>query len=274
VTVVGTDGHLWARTSGVDGWSWVDHGAPAGRKIKTAVPPLAIDAPMGPPTTHVLADDGRLWMLSLRADEGRWVDRAAPQGHLITAIIGAVILRTPQGRVPAAAAVSSNGYVWVNTSTGGVFEWTDLGTPNPQEPISTGIEIQPVVGPTGLQGSAQDILVLGLSGQVWRLRWTPGTTGRWMSLGRPGDGRIRGRVGTMPDPANRGAYLVGVVAHDKEVWVCDANGPVWTRWDRTTATTTVVPATAVAMLPGVPCVMLLDDANRVQLVTPRLPSHE
>lgn len=265
VAVIGSDGHLWVRTADPSGWSWVDHGAPAGRRVKTAVPPIAVSAPPGAPTVHALADDGRLWMRTVTTAGASWVDRAAPQGQLITVLLGAVILPTPAGRVPLAAAVTSNGHVWVNLPGAGGFPWTDLGMPMPNETISTGIGMEAAAG-----GSPSvNILALGLSGQVWRLHWGPGAAPQWTPLGRPEDARIRGRVGTMPDSATPGGQQVAVVGNDKQVWVRSMTAPAWSRWDPQFDTTVVV-AAAVDLLAAVPCAVVLADDNRVHIVTPQV----
>ncbi|GAA0435718.1 hypothetical protein Acor_55750 [Acrocarpospora corrugata] len=256
--VVGSDGRLWASTAAAGGWTWVDHGAPAGRSIKTGVPPVA--ARGEEPIVHVLADDGRLWMRSRVGGEWRWTDRETPAGQLIFAVLGAAVL--PTGRLPVAAAVTGDGHLWVNVPDGDLFRWTDLGTPTANERIAAGIGVDVLPG-----SSALDIVAVGSpSGQAWSLRWTPGAAPRWTALGRPADARIRDAVGTMPDPAG---CLVAVIGYDQQVWVTSSAGGGWTRWDPRSDEDTVASGKAAILLGALPCATVLNKERRVHVVTPK-----
>ncbi|WP_068923247.1 hypothetical protein [Planobispora rosea] len=268
VFVIGDDGRLWARTADAAGWTWVDHGAPAGRSVKSGVAPIAADPP-GAPAVHVLADDGRLWMRSASGGGWSWTDRGAPPGQLIFAIAGAALLPTAQGRIPVAAVVTGDGHLWVSVPDGASFRWTDQGVPAAAEKIVAGIGIEVVTVPGG--PPMLDIVVVGSpSGQVWSHRWPPGGTTGWTAHGRPADARIRAAVGTMPDPANPAGCLVVVVGNDHQVWATSSAGGAWSRWDPQFAATTVTGGKAALLLDVLPCALVLDGERLVHAVTPVL----
>ncbi|TDD93344.1 hypothetical protein [Actinomadura rubrisoli] len=266
VFVVGGDGRLWARTAGDEGgeatWSWVDHGAPAGRPIRTGAPPVAVDVFGGPPAVHVLADDGRLWMRRISGGEWRWTDRGVPQGQLIFAIAGAAAPPSEAGPQPVVAAVTGDGHLWISVPDGDAFRWSDLGTPTPTEKIVVGIGAEAVSD----DSPAVDIVVVSSpSGQVWSSRWEPGRPPLWTAHGRPADARIRAGVGTVRDPDEAGC-LISVIGNDQQVWATSSTAPgAWSRWDPRSATT-IVQGRAV-LLGGRPCAAVLDDGRRVHVVT-------
>jgi hypothetical protein len=271
VFVAGSDGHLWARTARSDGWTWVDHGAPGGRSVRTAAAPLALNPPTGPPTMLVLADDGQVWMRTSSDGEGTWVERGSPPGQQIFVLVGAAALPAGAGRQPVAVVVTGDRRVSVNIPSGTTFPWTDLGTPTSAEKIVAGIGVEVVTGAGGIP--ALDIVLLGSpSEQLWCLRWSPGAVPQWTPLGRPGGSRIADRAGTRPDPANPGGCLVSVIGSDQEVWVTPSTvqDGAWTRWDPPSDQTTALAASATSLLGTVPCVVVVDDRRRVQLVTPQL----
>ncbi|MDD1061706.1 hypothetical protein NMG29_26405 [Streptomyces cocklensis] len=260
--VVGSDGHLWARTADAAGWAWVDHGTP-GTTIGSGTPPIAVN-PADGPIVHVLADDGRLWMRSRSGHEWHWSDRGTPPGQLIFAVVGAAALATAAGTPPLAVVVTGDGLVRVSAPDGAAFAWTDLGTPTPGEKIVAGIGVEVVTPGT------VDIAAVGSpSGQVWTLRWTPGGTPQWTARGRPGEAHIQTVVGTMPDPANEGGCLVAVIGSDEQVWVTATTGPdqTWSRWDPSVPATTVLEGKAVVLLGEMPCSVVIDDRRRVHVVT-------
>ncbi|CAG6396341.1 hypothetical protein NMG29_26400 [Streptomyces cocklensis] len=263
VFVVGSDGHLWARTAEAAGWSWVDHGAPAGRLIEAGVSPIA-DDPADRPIVHVLADDGRLWMRSRSGPEWRWTDRGTPQGQLIFAIVGATALVTAEGRLPLAVVITEDGHLRVSVPDGASFAWTDLGTPTPGEKIVAGIGVEVVTPGT------VDIAAVGSpSKQVWTVRWTPGGTPLWTARGRPADADIQTTVGTTPEP-NAAGCLVTVIGNDKEIWVTTTAGSdhAWSRWDPNVPSTTALNGKTAVLLDTLPCSVVIDDRRRVHVVTP------
>ncbi|MEW2353430.1 hypothetical protein [Spirillospora sp. NPDC029432] len=271
VFVIGSDRRLWARTAedvgGAAHWTWVDHGAPDGNPIKTGVAPIAVDAFGGSPAVHVLADDGRLWMRSMSGDGWRWRDRGVPEGWPISAIVGAAALPTDAEPLPIAAVATGDGHLWISTPDGDSFNWSDLGTPAPEEKVVAGIGIEVVTEPTASR--ALNIVVLGSpGGQVWTCRWEPGKPPSWKAHGRPADARIRSAVGTASDPADEAGCLISVIGNDHQVWVIASASPgaAWSRWDPPSDATTVAAGRAVML--GRPCAVVLDAARRVHIVTP------
>ncbi|TDD93343.1 hypothetical protein [Actinomadura rubrisoli] len=261
--VIGGDGRLWAKRGHRGGWTWVDHGAPPGRSIKTGVPPFAVDLLSGRPTVFALADDGRIWM---SAEGPRWIDCGVPQGQLIFAIVGAAAPVSLAGLLPAAVVITGDGHLWITDSDGDAFHWTDLGTPAPSEKIVAGIGIEVVADLP--DSSALDIAVGSQSGQVWCHRWARGRPSHWTKHGRPTDARIRSGIGTMPDPANPSGCLIAVVGGDQQIWVTPSTTPgAWTRWDPRPATTTITGGKAATLL-DMPCAVVLDADRRVNIATP------
>lgn len=267
VFVVGSDGKLWARTAedqdGQAVWTWVDHGSPADRPIRTGVAPVGVDFFGGPPAVHVLGDDGRLWMRRISGADWRWSDRGVPQGQLIFGIVGAAAPTSEAGPQPVAAVVTGDGHLWINVPVGDAFKWSDLGTPTPDEKVVVGIGVEVVAE----DSMAVDIVVVGRpSGQVWVNRWEPGKPPLWTAYGRPADARIRAGVGTTHDPDEVGS-LISVIGNDQQVWVTDSAAPggAWSRWDPQPATITIVRGKAVNL--GAPCAVVLDGERRVHIVT-------
>jgi hypothetical protein len=266
--VVGSDGHLWARTAVADIWSWVDHGAPAGRSVEAGVGPIAVDLPGGQPAVHVLGDDGRLWMRSAGGDDPRWIDRGVPEGQLIFGVVGATAAPSGAGLLPIAVVITGDGHLWVNDTDGVSFRWHDLGAPAPTERIVAGLGMEVVAGPN--DSFALEIAVRGSpSGQVWSRRWEPsGVPAPWVTHGRPADARIRAAVGTLPDPANPTACLIAVVGNDQQVWVTSSATPgVWTRWDPPPTIPAIVAGKAMVLLGTVPSAVVMDSERRVTVVT-------
>ncbi|MFC5744286.1 hypothetical protein [Actinomadura rugatobispora] len=265
--VVGSDGHLWARA--VDGveWTWVDHGAPTGRSVKSGVAPINTDMDHGP-TVHVMADDGRLWLHAGSAGFWRWSDLGAPPGQLIFRAVGAATPLSAEGLVPAAAVITGDGHLWIHVTDVDSTEWSDLGTPAPDEKVIAGIGVEVVTEPP--DAMALDIVVVGSpSGQVWSCRWARFGTSSWTAHGRPGDARIRGGIGTVPDATSPSGFLVSVIGNDQQVWAASSAAPggAWTRWDPRSTATTIVGGKAAVLL-DMPCGVLLDGRRRVNLVTP------
>jgi hypothetical protein len=273
VFVVGSDGRLWARTADDEGgqatWSWVDHGAPADRPIRTGVAPIAADVFGGPPAVHVLGDDGHLWMRRIAGGGWQWSDRGVPPGQLIFVIVGAAAPMSEAGPLAVAVVVTGEGHLWTSVPDGGSFAWSDLGTPTPAEKIVAGIGVEVVA-----DGSlAVDVVVVGSpSGQVWSCRWEPGNSPLWTAYGRPADARIRGGVGTVrftDETGERGdtGYLISVIGNDQQVWVTDSRAPggEWSRWASQSTATTIVAGKAVSL--GRPCAVVLDGDRRVHIVT-------
>ncbi|MDD1061704.1 hypothetical protein NMG29_26395 [Streptomyces cocklensis] len=270
--VVGSDGHLWARTADAAGWAWVDHGAPTGTSIKTGTAPIAVDPAHGP-IVHVLADDGRLWVRSRSGHEWGWSDRGTPPGRLIFTVVGAAPLVTAAERLlVAAVVVTDDGHLWISVADGDSFHWNDLGTPTPTERITAGIGVEAVTSAT------VDIAAVGSpGGGVWTLRWTPGGTPQWTARGRPGDALIQAVVGTMHDPANASGCLVALIGNDKWLWATATTGPgqTWSRWDRPpwdsdVPSTTLLSGKGAVFLDNLPCSVVIDDRGRVHAVTPKL----
>ncbi|WP_328418422.1 hypothetical protein OG470_32470 [Micromonospora sp. NBC_00389] len=263
VFVVGSDGHLWAWTVDAAGSSWVDHGAPTpGTSIECGVAPIAVGA-AEVPTVHVLADDGRIWMRSRSGPEWCWTDVGAPQGRQIFGFVGAEVLAAAAGQLPVAVVVTDNGHLWISLPDGASFRWRDLGTPTPTEKISAGIGVG-VVTPATV-----DIVAVGLSRQVWTVRWTPDGEPHWTARGCPADAPIQQIIGTMrDDPGNPAGCLVAVIVHDKEVWVTSTASPdgEWSHWDGDPPFTKVLCGKAV-VLGTMPCGVLLDESRRVHVVT-------
>ncbi|HEU5032971.1 MAG TPA: hypothetical protein VFV01_49200 [Spirillospora sp.] len=268
--VVGSDGHLWARTTGGTGWTWVDHGAPEHTSVRSAAAPISAELPGGQPTVFALADDGRLWMRSAGEDAPGWTDLGMPEGQLIFALVGAECPPTEAGLLPAAFVVTGDGHLWVKDFEDGMFTWTDLGTPAPTEKIVAGIGVG--IGPDPEQDSSTlEVAVLSgsPSGQVWSLRWERGFPPRWTAHGRPGDARVRAGVGAITDPRARAGCLIAVLGNDRQIWVTSSATSVpWTRWDPWPAGTTTVDGLAAELL-NLPCALVLNDTGRLTIATPR-----
>ncbi|MGP4024354.1 hypothetical protein [Actinomadura sp. 3N407] len=267
--VVGSDGHLWARTTAGTGWTWVDHGTPPDTSVKAGVGPISAELPGGQPTVYVLADDGRLWMRSAGGDAPAWTDLGMPQGQLIFALVGAASPPSPAGLLPAVVVVTGDGHLWINDSDGGTSTWIDLGTPTPAERIVAGIGVE-VMADVEHDSTALDIAVLAgsPSGQVWSNRWVRGRPSRWTAHGRPADARVRAAIGTMPDPANAAGCLIAVIGNDKQIWVAaSAVSGGWTRWDPASATTTIAGGRGMDLL-DMSCAVVLDDARRLTIAKP------
>ncbi|MGP4024355.1 hypothetical protein [Actinomadura sp. 3N407] len=266
--VVGSDGHLWARSAGDPGWTWKDHGTPPGRTVKAATAPIITDMDHGS-TVYVLADDGRLWLHAGSAEFGRWKDLDTPPGRQIFALAGAGTPLHAEGRLPVAAVITDDGRLWVHMTDVDASEWSDLGVPDPAEKIVAAIGVEPVRDPP--DALALDIVVVGSpSGQVWSCRWTRWEPTRWTAHGRPSDARIRAAVGTMPNPADPQGFLASVIGNDRQIWVTASTPPggAWTRWDPRQPTTTIAAGKTALPLDVLPCAAALDDEHRLHLVTP------
>ncbi|GIH25017.1 hypothetical protein Aph01nite_33270 [Acrocarpospora phusangensis] len=270
IFTIGSDGHLWARTSGGNGWAWVDHGAPTGGSVKAGVPPISVRHPPSAfPMVHVLADDGRLWMRSFSGDTWIWTDRGAPPGQLIFSVIGATPVRSTAGligRFALAAAITGDGHLWINLHDGTDSTWTDLGTPSPAEKLVAGIGVSTVALPD--PGVTVDIVAVGSpSGQVWSHRWSTTGTSRWTPHGRPGDARIHAALGTLQDPADPAATLIPVVGNDRQISLTSSTGTPWSRLDPPPSATTILSGRIHNLLHGLPCILALDNNRRLH-VTP------
>ncbi|ROO86779.1 hypothetical protein EDD29_4359 [Actinocorallia herbida] len=265
IFVIGSDGHLWARKADAGGWTWVDHGAPAGAAVTTGVAPIS-PGPSPSPLVHVLADDGRLWTHS-SAGGPAWTDHEAPPGQLIFAVIGAQPLTSAEGDFTVAAAVTADGHLWINVYDGSVSDWIDLGTPTPTERIGAGIGVSRVSPADSLE-----IAVVGSSEQVWTLRWSLAGSAQWTARGRPADARPRAPIGTLQDASAPATSLVLVVGIDHQIWRLSTGGGGWSRWDPRSPTTKVLSGKAQTLVHTLPCAVILDGDHRVHVVTSAIPT--
>ncbi|TMR06737.1 hypothetical protein ETD83_03470 [Actinomadura soli] len=271
VFVVDGDGRLWAMRGARGGWAWIAHGAPPGKSIVTAAAPFPADLTGGQPTVFALADDGRIWMHPAGMGGLPWIDCGGPQGQLISRFVGAAAPIGLAGLLPAAVVITKDGNLWIADSAesgGGSFKWNLLGTPDPAETLIAGIGVHVVTAPA--DSDALDIVVLGApSGHVWRLRWARGRPLSWTRHGRPADARLRGGLGTMPDPADPAGCLIAVIGNDQQVWVTRSTAPgTWTRWDPHPDTTTIIAGQAETLL-NLPCAVVLDGERRLRIATPQ-----
>jgi hypothetical protein len=260
--VVGSDGHLWSRTgdpASMFEWSWVDHGAPAGTTISTAVAPGPVGSGDEAPAVHALGRDGRLWM---RADLGgtwQWVDRGTPPGQLIFSVAGAAV--RPGLRPPMAAVVTNMRHLWLSVPDGANFKWLDLGSPTPSEQIVAGIGVATIVP------QAIDIVAVGSpSGGLWHRRASTDGSGAWTSLGRPPGGPIVDGLGILTDPDGHTGIHVGVVGADSQIWSIVAPNGTWDRFDPPADAT--FRGGRLAMALEHPGYLVIDNTGRLQIGQP------
>ena len=258
VHVIGSDGHLHARSGTATDWSWVDHGAPPGRRVTAALPPPAVQAGHDA-RVHTLADDGQLW---LRAD-GAWDDRGTPPGQLIFALVGAGTL----GGRGVTATVGGDGHLWVETAGGTDPHWVDLGVPVDGERVAAGIGAIEVsdTGNVGLQ----IVVASAPSGRVWGRTWTAAGTARpWVDLGAPQGVRIRAALGLLANPAVPAGGLAFILADDGHAYVHDTvSGGGWDRWGDPGRAGPVTAGRAVLILDQRPAVVGLGADHRLWIAT-------
>lgn len=114
---------------------------------------------------------------------------------------------------------------------------------------------------------ALDIAVVGMpSGEVWSRRWSGGDISQWTRHGRPADERIRGVIGTQPDPNNPGACLIGVTGDDQQIWFTSSAGGPWIRWAPDPPFTTIRGGKAKLFVDSVPCAIALDTQGELYVV--------
>lgn len=132
------------------------------------------------------------------------------------------------------------------------------------EGIAAGIGVEVIT----VDGAPKvDIMVVGTpSGEVWSRRWSPGGISPWRRHGRPVDERIRGVIGTQPDPTNPGASLIGVTGNDRQIWFTSSAGGPWIRWAPAPPITTITGGKAKLMMDSVPCAIAVDTPGELYVV--------
>lgn len=266
--VLGNDGHLWARAPVPSGGSWVDHGMPPNRRVRAALPPLAVGM-TEEPCVPVLADDGQLWFRTATGPAWLWESRGAPPGHLIFTAVGAGALGPDQSRRPVVAVVADDGHVWLDAPQGGGSAWVELGAPSPTEKLAAGVGVDVVSSAPASVG----VFAVGTpSGHVWSRGWAPGGGGGWADLGSPNGQRIHGAVGVMADPRAAGGRLVLVIGNDRQLWAhTGAPGASWEAWGfpRDESPLNSGRAVVLDMLQPAPIAMMSSVDRRLWLATPR-----
>jgi hypothetical protein len=231
VFVLATDGRLWARSEGPDGWVWVDHGMPSDRRINATAAPVATEPSAGDPTVPVVGDDGQLWLRTPVGGEWTWVTRGTPPGLLIFRLVGAALFPTAQGSRLVTSVVTEDGRLFVDLRQGPAPGWIDLGTPLPGERVVAGIGAGMVT--LGGVPTLHVVVATAPGGHVWTRSWSPGAAGgNWTDLGRPPGPRLDDGVGVVPDPDDGSGALVFVLADGRKLWVRDSAGrdSEWTAW--------------------------------------------
>jgi hypothetical protein len=271
--VLGSDGHLWARTPVPEGGAWVDHGVPPDRRVRATLPPIAAGPPPHEPCVPVLGDDGQLWLRTAAGLDWRWDNRSAPPGRLIFALVGAGTLAPEQGRQPIVAVVADDGHLWLNEPRDGASNWVDLGAPTAGEKVAAGIGGEVTIGPGG---DGMNVVVVGTpSGHVWGRDWEPGGGGTWADLGSPGGARIHAGIGVIPDPHVAGGRLLLVIGGDQQLWAHGGvQGVQWMQWGLPRETSALSDGRAVVLDPlgPQPVAMMLGVDRRLWMATPGQPA--
>jgi hypothetical protein len=240
VFVLGGDGHLWARSRTGENWSWVDHGQPSGRRVKSALPPVLAQPSAPAPSVLAVAEDGQLWLRAPMGDTFDWTSRGTPPGHLIFSLVGVAAVPRAGGQELVTAVVADDGHVWLHVPSGAT-PWLDLGAPTVTERVAAGVGAALVTTPAGTP-VVHLVVVTTPGGHAWTRTWSPAAeAARWTDLSRPDDVRIEAGIGVLPLPHDRTRALVFLLGGQGKLWTRDtlARDPGWDLWDRAPETDTL-----------------------------------
>jgi hypothetical protein len=192
---------LWDGTE----WIWVNHGRPAGVRMRGAPGAAMLNEKL-----FVVADDGALWERHWRADLGRWVwaSHGRPGNTVIAHGPGAAMLDQKL------FVVTEDGNLWERhwRQDLGQWAWNDHGRPGGRK----------IVSDPGAAMLNSALFVVTEDGNLWQRHWRT-DLGRWVWFdhGRPGGEKI--------------ATAPGAAMHDEKLFVVTESGNLWERHWRSMA---------------------------------------